>query len=92
MIRAKDGERFFTDFDAWAAVLAAELGEKFTRQQWDILLALAQGWNGERHHVEPIEKVFAKIAFGDFFFEVLVGGGDETHIDAQGLGASDRGE
>ena len=85
-------ERFFADLHARAAVLAAKLGQKLARQQRNVLLALAQRRHKKRNHVEAIEEIFAEVALGDLFFEILVGGGDEAHIDAQGLRAADRRE
>ncbi len=82
-------ERLFADLHARAAVLAAEFAEELARQQRDVLLALAQRRHKKRNHIEPVEEVFAEVALGDLFFEILVGGGDEAHIDAQGLRAAD---
>src|SRR5205814_7750729 len=56
--------------------------------RWDVLLALAQGRHEKRHHVEAIEDVLAEISLGDLLFKILVGGGDETYVDPQGLGAA----
>ena len=58
----------------------------------NVLLALAQGRDKERDHVEAIEEIFAEVALGDFLFEIFVGGGDEAHIHAQRLRTADGSE
>src|SRR5580700_431349 len=50
-------------------------------QQRDIFAALAQRWQMDGDHAQPVVKVLAETAFGDFFFEVFVGGGDYSHVD-----------
>ena len=88
----KDFKRLVADLHARAAVLAAEFGEEFARQERDVLLALAQRRHEERHHVEAVEEIFAEVALGDLLFEILVGGGNQADVDAQGLCAADRRE
>ena len=78
----------FGNFHARAAVLAAELREKLARQQRNVLLAFAQRRNEERHHVEPVEKIFAKVALGNLLFKVFVGRRDQPHVHAQWLRAA----
>ena len=65
------------------------LGEEFADEERDVLLALAKRGDEERHDVQTIEEVFAEVALGDLFFEVLVCGGDEAHIDTDGLRSAD---
>ncbi len=55
----------------------------------NILLALAQRRHKERHDIEAIKEVFAEVALGDLLFEILVGRGDEAHVDAERLRAAD---
>src|SRR5579859_6654215 len=92
VILGEVGEGFFADLHAGAAILATELGEEFAGEERDVLLAFAEGRHEKRNDVEAIEEVFAEVALGDFLFEILVGAGDEAHVDAKGLGAADRGE
>ena len=55
----------------------------------EVFLAVAQGGDEEGDDVEAVEEVLAKIALGDFVFEVLVGGGDDADIDVDGVGGAD---
>ena len=77
------------DFDAGAAVLLAELGEEFAREERDVLFAVAQGRDVEGDDVEAVEEVFAEVAAGDLLFEVFVGGGDDADVDVRGCGGAD---
>ena len=70
--------------------MAAKLGQKFARQQRNVLLALAQRRHKKRHYIEPVKQIFAEIALGNLFFEVLVRRGDQAHIHAQRLRAAHR--
>ena len=90
VVLARACEGFFADLHARAAVLAAKLGEEFAGEERNILLALAERRHKKRDNIEAVEEVFAEVALGDLFFEILVGGGDEAHVDAQGLRAADR--
>ncbi len=92
MILPQHLKRILGDLNAWPSVLAAELAQKFAHQQRNILLAFAQGRHKKRHHVEPVKEVFAEVALGNLLFEILVGRGDQSHIDAQRLRAADRRE
>src|SRR5208283_4103108 len=56
----------------------------------NVLFALAQRWYIERNDVQPIEEVFAKVALGDFVFQVLVGGGNYAGIRRDRLLLPDR--
>ena len=75
-----------------AAVGGGEFVQEVSRKQREYLVALAQRRNEEGDHVQPIEKVFAKISACDFVFQVFVGGGDDAGVDLDRLLASDRGE
>ena len=59
------------------------------RQQRNVSAPLAQRGQPDCHHFKPIVKVFAKSARLDQLFQVLVGGGDQTHIRCQGLVGAD---
>ena len=50
-------------------------------QQGNVLLAVAKRRNKKGDDVETVEEVFAKVAAGDLFFEILVGGGDDANVD-----------
>ncbi len=51
------------------------------RQARNILTALAQRRKMDTNHVQAVEQVFAEFPFLNASFEVLVGGGDNAHID-----------
>ena len=42
------------------------------------------GGNEERHHVEAVEEVVAKLAAGDGILQDLVGGGDDANVHLNG--------
>ena len=48
-----------------------------------------RGGTKEGDDVEAVEEVFAEVAAGDLFFEVLVGGGDDADVDVDGVGGAD---
>ena len=68
---------------------AAELLEEFVDEKRDVFLAVAQRRDKEGDDVEAIEEVFAEVAAGDLFFEVLVGGGDDADVDVDGVAGAD---
>ena len=41
-----------------------------------------------RNHLDAVVQVFAKGAFGDLRFQILVGGGQQPHVDRNGRPAS----
>src|SRR5216684_2263865 len=59
-----------------------------TRQQGDVLLSLAQGRNKERNHVKTVKEILAEVAFGNFFFQIFVGGSDHTNVHGNGFVAA----
>ena len=58
------------------------LAQEMARQVGNILDALAQGRQAQRHHIEPVIEVFAEQALGDQLAQIAVGGGDDAHIGA----------
>ena len=50
-------------------------------QQRDVFLAIAQRRQLHRDDVQAVEQVLAKLALGNHFREVAVGGGDDAHVD-----------
>ena len=73
----------------FAALLAADLVHQEAGEVGDVLHALAQGGQVDRHHVEPVVEVLAEAPGLDLGFEVAVGGGDDAHVDLDGAGAAD---
>src|SRR5215813_2582661 len=51
----------------------------------DVLRPFPQRRQPDLEHVEPVEEVFSESAVPHFFFEILVGGGDDPHVGPPGL-------
>jgi hypothetical protein len=62
-------------------VLVAEVSDEELRQQRYVVAALAQGRNAQRHDGDPVEKIFAEPPGDDFGLQILVRGGDQSHVD-----------
>ena len=71
------------------ALLLGDLVHQKPRQIGNVLRALAQGRHENRHHVEPVIQVLAKLAGLHRRFQVAVGGGDDPHVHPQGLAAAE---
>ena len=54
-----------------------------------VVAAFAQRRQAQAHHVEAMQQVGAEAAFGDQRFEVLVGGRDHAHVDADQFAPAD---
>ena len=54
-----------------------------------IIEALAERGQTKSHALQPVEEVLPKLALGDHLLEVLVGRGDDAHVDADRLDAAD---
>jgi hypothetical protein len=65
-----------------------EVGDK----QRDVLAAVVQIRNVQGDHRQAVKQVFAEPSGGDFCAEVLVGGGDDPHVDRKVLVAADAGD
>ncbi len=83
-----DLERFRAQHQP-AIVLAVEFFQKMLAQQRNVLTPIAQWRQEDRHHIDAEIQVGAKLALADRFFEVLVGGADQSHIDMDRLGPAD---
>ena len=66
-------QSLFGQFLGLAPVGGGEFLQEMIRQQAHVLDTLAQRRDMERHHVQAVEQILAKIAALDFFFEILVG-------------------
>src|SRR5206468_7395532 len=47
----------------------------------DVFATLAQRWDIEGKHDDPIEQILPETAGGHFFFQIAVGGGNNAHVD-----------
>ncbi len=72
-----------------AAMLLAVPFQEEPRQRRDVLAPLAQRRQLDGHHVEAVIQVVAEAAGRDLVFEILIGGGDDTGIDADGTALAD---
>ena len=68
---------------------ALNSAQEITRKNGNIFLAIAQRRNEEGNYVQPIEKILAKSAAGDFLLEVFIGGGDHANVHVSGLVRAD---
>src|SRR5262245_63513149 len=73
------------ELDRRPPALAARLLEEVPHEQRDVLAALAQRGHLDRDHVQAVEEVLAEAPLADRELEVLVGGGDDAHVDRDGL-------
>ena len=73
------------------APVPAELVEKVLEQERDVLDSLAQGRDGDGHHVEPVVEILAKGALADLFEKIFMGGADQPDIHRDDLDAADPG-
>ena len=89
VVLAQGGEGVFGHLDVRSAVLLAELLQEFLDEERDVFLAIAERRHEEGDDVEAVEEVFAEVAAGDLFFEILVGRGDDSDVDVDGVRCSD---
>ena len=54
--------------------------QKVAREWCHILAPLAQGWEPQADHIEPVQQVLAEQAELDALFQILVRGGNHAHI------------
>src|SRR5271166_6066092 len=54
--------------------------QEISGQHGDVVWALAQRWNAQVKLADAMKQVFAEAAFLHCGFEILIGGGDHTHI------------
>src|SRR5262249_18421616 len=67
------------------AEFARTLGQKMTRQQANVLAALAQGRQPQANHVEAVIQVLAKQTLAYPLVQVLMGCGNHTDVGLDGL-------
>ena len=88
--RLQGRHRFGADVEEVLAKLGVEAGGHGARQGGDILHPFAQRRQVERHHVEPVVQVLAKLALAHGFFQVPVAGHDDPGLAPLRLVASHR--
>ena len=60
----------------------ARLAQEVAHEVADVLQALAQRRQAQRHDVEAVVEVLAEQALLDLRLELAVGGGDDAHVGA----------
>ena len=68
--------------------LAVEFIDKVAHERGDVLLALPQRRDVDRHDVEPVEEVLPEETFLHILLEVAVRGGHEPHVHLDRLDAA----
>src|SRR5215469_11473801 len=84
-ITEKNFKRAVREFARALAVSGAKFVEEVAGKNRNVFLAVAQRRNKEGNDVEAIEQILAEAAVRDFLFEILVGGGDDADVHADGL-------
>ena len=72
-----------------AIVVGADLLEKVRDEHRDVLAALAQRRQLDRHDREPVVQVLAEPPAGDLGLQILVRRGDDADVDLDRLAAAD---
>src|SRR6266699_2045368 len=75
--------------DKWFVVCFAEMPQKCANEEGNIFFSFPQRRHDDAHDVQAKEKIVAEFSFTHERFEILVGGGDEPDVSAQGLIAAD---
>src|SRR5579862_1430637 len=63
-------------------VLKREERQEMSRERLDVLRALAQRWQVNLEHVQPVVQILAKSSGFDGGEQVAVGGGNHAHVGA----------
>ena len=86
---AEQGHGLATDAGDLAALLSGDARHEMPDQKRDIFAAGSEWRNGQRQHMQPVEKVFAELSGLHLIEQVAVGCGDDPHIDLYGLPSAD---
>ncbi len=74
-------------FTAYAADILVEffivLFKKVVSKKHDVGFSFSKGGNKEGKHVQPVVQVFPEFFSGNFFFQVLMCGGDYPYIKGE---------
>src|ERR1700758_4220699 len=54
---------------------------KMLYEEWNIFGALAERRNDDGKYIEAIIKIATKLTFGDHFFQVAMGSGNDSHVN-----------
>ena len=90
-IEARDQRHRLGGEAANALFLArGKMGEEGAREIGHVLAPPPQRRNADREHVQPIEQILAEAALAHQLDEVAVGGGNDAHVNLDGLASADR--
>ena len=78
----------FVEAGQLLAVVLGVLAQEVRGQNRDVFAAVAQGGQAEFDGVEAEEQILAEFALGHVFGDVGIGGREDAHIHAAGLGRS----
>lgn len=88
-ITAKQIDGFGGDMAGRDAFLEADLFHEVLGEEGNVLEAVAERGQSQRHHVEAVIQIFAEAAGGDALRQVGVGGGDHADVDVNGFRGAD---
>ena len=75
---------FSYDFNGFAHALGNFFNIESDKQRY-VIAAIAKWRYGYRKYVQAIPEILTKIAVTDLFFQIAIGGGNNPHIDFDGL-------
>src|SRR2546426_2234024 len=71
------------------AVLGSVDAQEVLGEDADVLVTLAERWHTDRDDVEPVVEVLAEAPLSHHLGQVLVRGGDDAHVDLDGVRAAE---
>ncbi len=88
-LRGEERDGVVVDADVRPRGGLRELGHEVAREPCGVLGALAERRDVQRDDRETVEEILAELAGRDHGLEIAVRGGDDAHVDADGLGSAD---
>src|SRR5206468_2714347 len=71
------------------AVLGSVDAQEVLGEDADVLVTLAERWHTDRDDIEPVVEVLAEAPLSHHLGQVLVRGGDDAHVDLDGVRAAE---
>ena len=87
VLQRRDG--IIVDGFDFPALLGANLLDKVIDQQRDIFFSILEIRDVNRYDIEAVLEVLAEVAFLDLLLQILIGSGDDAHVDFDSLVAAD---
>src|SRR6516164_2281554 len=85
MVRLKHFQSSLVDILDLLSDLACVALRKVFHQHGDVLFATSQRWHIDGKHIKPVKQVASEGSCVDSCLQVAVGGGDNTHVNGDGL-------